>query len=132
MASDIASSSAAVKSVGEISPWAQRERCSSRDPGRSRLPMGSARKGGLSRVTTPARTFIPARLAAKHPAGNGIELFDQMGVARFGCCNQRRIERAIRPDRARLVLAWKIARQSRNKLFGLSRIGQQHLDDVLH
>src|SRR5512141_1374400 len=40
---------------------------------------------------------------AKHPARNRIELLDQLRVARLRRGNQRGVERAIRPDGARLV-----------------------------
>ncbi|GCC44799.1 hypothetical protein chiPu_0029143, partial [Chiloscyllium punctatum] len=55
-----------------------------------------------------------------------------MQIARRGRRDQRGIERAIRPDRTRLVLAREIPRQPRDQRLGLLGVRIQHPDDILH
>jgi hypothetical protein len=49
------------------------------------------------------------RLAPQDSAGHGIELLEKLRIARFGGCDQGVVERPVGTDRARLVLARKIA-----------------------
>src|SRR3954447_1347374 len=60
-----------------------------------------------------------------------IELLQEFGVARLGCRDQRGVERAVRADRTRLMLAWKIFCQPRHQRLGLVGVRGQYADDVL-
>src|SRR5476649_332842 len=57
-------------------------------------------------------------LAPQHPARHGVELLDELGVARLRRGDQRVVERAVGTNGTRLVLTRKITRQPRHELFG--------------
>ena len=41
---------------------------------------------------------------AQHASGDRVQLFDEIGIAVGGVCDQREFKRAVRPDRAGFVL----------------------------
>src|SRR5262249_40024430 len=124
--------SAAVSSAREISPREKRSRSCRRPFGRNRLPMCSARKGGFSRVTAPARMFMAGRVTSQEPARHRSDAFVLATGTRLRRRYERGVERTIGTDRARLVLARKIPCQPGNKLLGSVSVSQQNLDDVLN
>src|SRR5215813_9873114 len=58
-------------------------------------------------VVHEALNVHAARLTSEHPARNGIELFDQLGIASLRRRDQRGVERTIRTGRARLMFTRK-------------------------
>ena len=56
----------------------------------------------------------------QHPSRHRVELFQQRGIARLRRRDQRGVERAVRTDRAWLVLARKIPGQTRNQPLAFS------------
>src|SRR6516162_11467496 len=83
-------------------------------------------RGVIDRATL--LSLIPTQDSARHR----VELLEKLWVARLWRRNQRIIEGTVAADRARFVLAWKIAREPRHQAGGLLGIRHQHLDDVLH
>src|SRR5262245_41059392 len=61
-----------------------------------------------------AQRSARVRLDLQHAAGDGVELRQQGGVARFRRRDDGGIQRAIGADRAGLVLAREILRQPRH------------------
>ena len=69
---------------------------------------------------------------SQHPARHRIELGKQVRIARFRRRDQCSVERLVRSDRARLMLARKIPGETCNERLGLAGIRVQHANDVLH
>src|SRR5713226_2604137 len=67
----------------------------------------------------PESSRSVAILPAQHPSRHRVELLQKFRIARVRCCDQRGIERAVRADRARLVLPRKILGQAHDQALRL-------------
>ena len=74
-------------------------------------PSGSSQ---MVRMCLPS-TFMVSFSQSQHPPRHRIELFQQLGIARLRRGDQGAVERAVRADRAQLMLARELLGQARNQ-----------------